>query len=94
MAQFSLMLAGAIDEAILRHADEKRPQLSGIGEAPAPLSKAIQNVHPDRLDDVNGVELGAQIPRELAAHHHAQIRLVGKKGPFDGRLIAAVQLLQ
>src|SRR6266542_325513 len=63
-----LVLADTVDEAVAGGLEEKGAEVVGIGEAQARVAEPAQNVAPDRLDDIDGVELGPQPRRQLAAN--------------------------
>src|SRR5262249_58682294 len=74
--------------------DEEGAEVGGAREATAGLAEALEHVDPDRLDDVEGVELGAQLGRQVAANDHAEVRLVGAEHLLTGGVVAGTQLLQ
>ena len=69
--QCAMMLPATVDEPVTSDFDEERAKVGAVGEPPTRLTKATQDVGPDRLDDVHRVELGPQGPRQLPADRHA-----------------------
>src|SRR5262245_56692779 len=88
------MLAETVDETVVSQTNEEGTQMGDVGEAPASLAKSSKHVGPDRLDDVNGVEVGAQIGRKLAAHSHSQVRFVTLKYQAGRLVVPAAQFLE
>jgi hypothetical protein len=54
----ALMLASTINEAVASHLNQKCAKMRTIGKAPSCLPKATQDICPDRLHNIHGVELG------------------------------------
>src|SRR5262249_36159635 len=88
------MLAESVDETVVGQLDQERAQVSGVGEVPAGVTESPQHVGPDRLNDIEGVELGAEARGEVPAGPHPQVRLVGNEDLFGGLGVAAGELLQ
>ena len=59
----AMMLPAAVDQPIAGHLHEERAEVGAVGEPPARLAEAAQDIGPDRLDDVHRVELGPQRAR-------------------------------
>ena len=71
-----MVLAAAVDQPVPRDFHQEGPQVGAIGEPPAGVAEAAQDVGPDRLHDVHRVELGPERAAQLAADRHPEIRLV------------------
>ncbi len=66
--ELGTVAAAVIDKVVVRHAHEKRPQVRPVRELPFFLTKAVQNVGPDRLDDIHRIKLrhaAAAVSRRL-----------------------------
>src|SRR6516164_9126620 len=68
--------------------------MAGVGEVPAGGAEAVQHVGPDRLNNVDRIELGAEPRRQLPPYDFAQVWLVGQKDLLRGGLIALAELFQ
>src|SRR4051794_28262824 len=88
------MLAAEIDEAEEGQPDEERSEVGLVGEPQLSLAEALQDACPDRLDDIDGIELRPEALRDLAANHHAEMGFVGLEGLLDRIDIAIVQPLE
>ena len=64
-----------IDQAIAGHLDQQRPQLLALLECPIQTPQSVDDVGPDRLHDIGGVELRSDPIGHLPANDHPQIGL-------------------
>src|SRR5512135_2107676 len=83
-----------IDEVVVRHLGQERPQVVPVGGPPPLLAEAFQEIGPDRLHDVHRVELGAKPRRQPSPHHHAEDRFEGREDLLRGVGLAVGQPLQ
>src|SRR5262249_18582167 len=68
-----------------------RPQVVAVREPPSLRPVALQDVGPDRLDDVDRVELGPEWGGQPPPHHRAEERLIIAEDPLRGGILAVGQ---
>src|SRR5947209_8131464 len=72
--QGALVLPEALQEPVAGYLHQKGTQMGLVGKAPAGVAEAVNHGCPDRLDDVNRVELGPEPSRKLTTNNHPQVR--------------------
>src|SRR4051794_33460741 len=65
-----------------------------VGEPQVSLAEALQEARPDRLDDIDGIELRAEPLWNLTPDHLAEVGFVGQKRLLDRIDLSIVQPLE
>ena len=87
------MLLVAVSQASLGHAPQKGLQVGAVLEMPTLISKPLEDVGVDRLENVLGIDLDAETATEAPADRDPQVRLIGAEDVVDRGRITGVQSL-
>ena len=69
-------------------------EMGRVIEMTIAFAKALEQIGPDRLEDIHRIKLGPDSRGELPPHHHVQKWLIGQKSLFGSSGIPADQFLQ
>jgi hypothetical protein len=86
----AMMLTSPINEPIPSHLHQESAKMSTIGKAPSCLAKTVQDIGPDRLNNISGIQLGAQRTIQLPTDCDPEIRLIGQKRFLRGYEVAII----
>jgi hypothetical protein len=88
------MMSHLIQEAVARDLDQKGAEVGGVGEMPGTRTKSAYHIGPHGLDDVDRIELRAQLRRHLPANDHAQEWFITQEDLLGRGLISTLQFFQ